>query len=397
MRAAVPALVVTLEVSVMSSGRPLEVTWPGILAGVGYLVAVFVLGVVLARQPGATDGSRQDVAGRASTLSTQVSAVNSLLGLSTVVLLYGVSRTTSVAVGNAPQVVAYPWFPWWLAFVATLALAWRTVVRLRRRGGHPAIARVEVRTLLIVGALTIFMTTAFLPGALGPFQGFDDAEYLAGPQLVFGHGLTPWSQFVPFHGLLFDVFGSALGMVVFGNTRRARWPANRCSSSRPCGSGSTSWPWYFFTRRRLFAAAFAVAVTAGVFGAGIDYRWLLLPYLFVALHKAIRTDTRGWTALFTVAVLVQAILVPESDLITASLLATLVLFELATRLGARRCARRCLAPAGASPRSWCPGRCSGCTCWRPAPWAPLSTTTAPSYPSATGSREASRSATVGSS
>ncbi|HUI02700.1 MAG TPA: hypothetical protein VLZ77_04110, partial [Acidimicrobiales bacterium] len=330
-RASLPALVVALEVSVVSSPRARDVSAGGIVAGAAYLVVVVVLGLLLLRLQARPGAARQGPAWSARALATTMSAVDSILGVTTVFLLYGVSLRTSIAVGTAPRVVHYPWFPLWLAVVASLALGWWTVGALRRRTGHAAIVGVEARTLTIVGAIAIFMTTASLPGALGGFSGFDDAQFLAGPQLVFVHGLTPWSQFVPFHGLLFDVFGSVVGMVVFGNTRWGAVAGQSLFLLPATWLALYVMAVHFLKRWRMFVAAFTLAVVLGVFGGFVDYRWLFLPYLFVALDKVLRTASRGWTILFTVGVIAQAVLVPEGDLITVSVLVVVALFELATR------------------------------------------------------------------
>ena len=332
-RLAPPALVVALEVSAARSPSITTMTHTGIAAGVAYVVLAIALAAALVRLQGAPPRA-QHRRRSVGELATALSPVNALFGLVVVLLLFGVSNNTAIAVGTNSRIVRYPWFPLWLAIGATAVLAWWTIRGLRRGEGHlrgERAERGERRTLIVVvGSVGVFMTMAHFLGGAGPFSGFDDAQYLAGPQLLFDHGLTPWSQFVPFHGLLFDVFGGGFGMVIFGNSRWGAGVGQTLFLGPITWIGLYLFGAYFLRRHRILVAGLAVAIPLGAFGLFTDYRFLLYPFVFMGLCKALETRSPRWSVAFTVLVLIDAIVVPETDLIMAVLLLTIVIFDLST-------------------------------------------------------------------
>lgn len=330
-RATLPAIVISGEVSIQRSSQVTLITHSGIVAGIGYLVAVVVLGVILHSVSVRAGHGRARQRSLAANLPVAMSTVNAVLGLTVIPLLYGVSGSTSITVGSATHVVRYPWLPLWLVVLLSAGAAWWTM-RSLRKGTSPWDARhTEARTLMIaVGSIAVFLGTANFPGGLTTFSGFDDSQYLAAPQLIFGHGLLPWSQVLAFHGLLYDVFEGALGMAVFGNNRWGVTAGQQLLLTPATWIGFYLMGAYFLRRQRILATALVLAIILGFVGY-IDIRWLLYPFLFIGLDKVLRKRSTWWSVVFTVAVSVQAIVVPESDLITAILLLIVPVFEFCTR------------------------------------------------------------------
>jgi hypothetical protein len=330
-RVSLPALVIAAEVGVERSPHAILITGSGWASGVLYVLAVVALGMLVHRLGVKARHRRTVPPDLVRNLPAAMSAVNAVLALVVIPLLYGVSVSTNVTVGHASHVVRYPWFPLWLVVLASAGLGWWTVAKLRRVINQRGVAEVETGTLtLIVGSVAILLGTAVLPGALGAFSGFDDSQYLAAPQLVFAHGLLPWSQILAFHGLLYDVFSGAFGMVIFGHSRWGVAAGHGLLLIPATWIGLYLMGVHFLRRNLLLSMTLALAIILGFIGT-VDNRWLIYPYLFIGLDRVLRKRSASWSVIFTVSVIIQAVVVPETDLITVVLLVTVFLFELATR------------------------------------------------------------------
>ena len=180
------------------------------------------------------------------------------------------------------------------------------------------------------------------------FGAFDQAQSLASAQLTFGHGLFPWRDLYVIHGVFGDILSGQLGMSVF---QASRWGS---------ASGFTLFLipllWvslyvftaYFARRNRLVAGALVVVavlwLTGGRLGGGglllsTDvtkyaqgfFRFAFLPLVLILFDQTIRRRSRAWCAGFMAALVAQAILVPETALMAAGILLTLIAFEWLSR------------------------------------------------------------------
>ena len=334
-RIVLPVVTVLIELAVIQSPNHPTSSVIELLAAAVYLAAVllFTLGFRFF-----TPGSGLAHADKAnpqrtgsSTVRTSLARANSLVAIAVVPLLYFVSRSTSVGVGSRSHLVHYPWLPWWLVTLLTLLCLFLWLWRDLRATGPDASHGLEAGILTwAVGPVLLFLVVAVFPGAFGTFGGFDDAQFLAAPQLIFYHGLFPWRDIYVLHGLLADVFDGKIGMVLFGNTR---WGAN-------AGTTLIVYPasWivlygfaaYFCRRNRLLLAGLTVALACGLI-QGTSVRFLLLPLFFVTFDAVLRRPTwpRSW--LFMATLFIGAILTPEETLFLPCLLIPLVLFEVTGR------------------------------------------------------------------
>ena len=254
--------------------------------------------------------------------------INSFCGPAIVLsLLYFVSRATIVTIANPHRVVHYPWVPLWLVVVlVALTVTWCA----RAQWGASAwrsskLVEGSVLTT-VVGCTAVFLTTMSLPSALGTFIGFDDAQFLAGAQLVFVHGLLPWRDIYLLHGLLEDAFSGAIGMGVFSHSR---WGA-------VAGQTMILYPlqcciYYLFTvyfarRNRLVPLIVAILIVGGYLPPLLA-RFVLLPVVLILFDRMIRTRSRFWCFAFSLNLVIQAIVTPEIGLLAVGVAATLVAFE----------------------------------------------------------------------
>jgi hypothetical protein len=323
-RILLPMVAIVIEVSVIQSPRhsirrPVEYLAAGL-----YLVAVLLLAIAFRTFHGRGARSQQP---DGSTFRISIARANSLLAIVVVPLLFFVSRSTTVGVGSQAHLVHYPWLPWWLVGTVTLiCLVLWLRSDLRARGSAHSVD-VEARILTwVVGPVLIFLAMGNLPGAFGAFQGFDDAQFLAGPQLIFQHGFFPWRDIYLIHGLLEDVFDGKIGMVLFGNTR---WGSN---AGIFLLVNPVNWiVLYYFTayfcrKNRLILVALTVAIACGLL-MGLFPRFLLLPIFFITFDAVLRRPTWPRCWLFMATLTIGAILTPEETLFLPCLLIPLVLFE----------------------------------------------------------------------
>ena len=317
-RIGTPALVVWIEVSAGSIATRA-------LSGVGLLAAaLYVFGVLAIAALPLPGPLRRVVAGG---YGERLALVNAISAVAVVPLLFFVSSATSVSVASPAHVVAYPWLPLWLAALCTMAIFCWLILRLR--GGAAARALEGRLLVVVVGTLLVYLCVAGIPGSLGSFGGFDDAQYLAGAQLVFGHGLLPWKDIYLLHGMIEDVFAGQIGFGVFSHSR---WGAM-------AGQAAIVYP-VIFCVYYLFVAYFArrypvaVALAAAVIVAGETtavMRFVFLPLALIALERVLHRPSRGRCATLALLVVLEAICTPEIALMAVGIFGVVVAHDLASR------------------------------------------------------------------
>jgi hypothetical protein len=212
---------------------------------------------------------------------------------------------------------------WLVIFVALASIVW--CARAQRDPSHARSPAFIEGSLLVtvVGSVAILLTTASLPGALGSFQGFDDAQFLAGAQLVFVHGLLPWRDLYFLHGLLEDVFAGAIGMAVFSHSRWGSvagqmmivYPLQACLYYL--------FAVYFARRNRLIPLIMGMLIIGG-YVPGLLARFAFLPLILILFDKMLRTRSRFWCFLFSLNLVIQSIVTPEIGLLALGVAVTLV-------------------------------------------------------------------------
>jgi len=334
-RLVLPGFAVAVSTGVIASGHGTSLGAWGIAAGVGYCAVVLAVTRVWRGRGTACSGA------------ALVAAVNGGGALVVIPLLYFVSRSSSVLVRSDDHLQRYPWLPLWVMIPVLVVLCVWYRLRLRSAGSVLHAVRDLEATVLtyIVGVALLLVLIARLAGPLNTtFAAFDQAQSLASAQLTFGHGLFPWRDLYVIHGVFGDILAGQLGMSVF---EPSRWGS---------ASGFTIFLipllWvsmyvsaaYFARRNRLFVAGFVAVVvlwlTSGrLAGAGLllgrdvmgyaqgYFRFAFLPLVLIVFDQTIRRRTRGWCVGLTAALVVQAIVVPETLLMAAGILATLVCLE----------------------------------------------------------------------
>jgi hypothetical protein len=170
---------------------------------------------------------------------------------------------------------------------------------------------------------------SFLPGALGTFGAFDDAQYLAGPQMVLHQGLFPWRDVFLLHGLIEDFGSGVIGLSVFGNTR---WGG---AAGLNMFVAPLQWIllYYFsafFCRRNRWVLVLVVlAASTGLLIIAAN-RFILLPVFLLVLYRVIVRPTVVSCILFTSVLFVGAVLTPEMALFVVCSYVVLAVFEATT-------------------------------------------------------------------
>jgi hypothetical protein len=320
LRLVVPAGVVALGVSTRTTTR--SVTEAGIVAGLLYLIIVGAVALLWAVfQQGDSPlwpATRRSLA-----------IVNGVAGaVAAVLALWSASSNTSVHILSDNRVTHWRWLPAWLAIVGVLAVIGWAAWQLRRR---VAASLVEYRLLsVIVGSVAVFLFIAGLPGGLGHFQGFDDAQAPAGAALL-SDGLFPWRDLSFIHGLWPDVLRTTFGFAVFGDSRWGATAGDVALLSPICWVSLYLLVVWLARGNGLFVFGFVAVVLSGQLGA-LDLRFVLVPVTAVLLGETLRRRGDAWTAALTFVLFAQAVLVPETSYLVASSLLVVVLCDVVHRV-----------------------------------------------------------------
>ncbi len=333
LRLALVGAVVAVEVSAAQSARQRVVTVWGL--GCGVLFVLTVLGTAWWLRPWLGGAGEDHEGGKPLSWAGAIARVNGVAALVVIPLAYFVSRSSSVYVSSTHQIAHYPWLPLWFVLAATAGvLGWRLRGLFSVRSG-PDLRRFERETLVwVVGPVMLWLSAARLPESLGRFIGFDDAQNLAAPELVFHAGQFPWRDLFFIHGLLGDVLNGWVGQVVFVHSR---WGS-------AAGLDALVYPItavilygfvaYFSRGGALLPLLFGVSVVLGAFLPVIDRFWPL-PILLILLDLVIGRGTWGWCAALSGALVIESILTPETGLMALGVAATVVLFDLSHSTGWR--------------------------------------------------------------
>jgi hypothetical protein len=348
-RLLLPAGVVMLEASTHSTLTTARIDRLAIICALCYLVGVFALaGLLIWRRRGAgTLVSQARIA---------IAEVNGVAGAAAAVVgLWFVSRHSVVLVLSDHTARGWPWLPSWLALFGVLAIIGWAAWRLRA-GVNPV--HVEGRLLtVVVGSVLVFLTFSVLPGQLGAFAGFDDAQDLAGANLL-NHGLFPWRDLLFIHGLYVDVFRGNIGFALFGDTR---WGVY---AGQSVVLGPMAWVLlYLFVawlsrRNTWFLGGFVVLMLAGTLDQ-LDGRFILVPVVLVLLGETLRRRLLIWCVALISVLFIQAVLIPETTFLVIPALITVLAADLVHRdragglWQALQCSRWCAQTGVVLLVAWC--------------------------------------------
>jgi hypothetical protein len=271
-------------------------------------------------------------------LEAVLAGVNAVLATLTVLGLAWVSAGTKVTVSSDGTVHHYPWFPWWLGALVTIALL-AAVIRAIRTS---AVARtIEHRVLvLVVAPVLLFLFVAVLPGAPGDMDTFHEGEQLGAAHLTAA-GRFPWRDLLFIHGPLGDVLQPLLNMHVFGDTRWGNLAGEAVLSKPASVVALFLLCAYLFRDNWLFLVGTQVAIVTGwVFALQVQSsRLLFVPIVIILLATLLRRPTWPRAIAFTTLLLVQTVLTPEGSYMVPAYLGAVVLYELVHRQGFTRTIR----------------------------------------------------------
>jgi hypothetical protein len=300
-----------------------------VAAGVTYVVLVAVVAELWARR---TDEQRWRA----------LSTVNGVGGAVAAVLsLWFVSANTVVQTATGTR--SWPWLVWWLPVLGVVAIGWWSARQLR--GGRAA-RDVELTLLtVVVGAIALFLAMSVLPGPITYFQGFDDAQEMAGASL-FARGYIPWRNMQFVHGLFPDVLTGSLGRAIFGDSI---WGVRAIHSVIliPVFWVSVYLFAVWVSRRNPWFLAPTFLVGASILRPLLQWtphvsqppgvllqwseRFIGLPLALIVLGETLRRRSVAWAVGLTLLLFAEALLVPETIVLAAPALACVVAAELVHR------------------------------------------------------------------
>lgn len=318
----VPAAVVFVAVS--SASRQPD-TSSRVVGGIA--AALYVLAVVgIARGAARLQLEKQ---GASSSSSLEwMSRLNATGGAYVAIAsLWFVSQRSTVFVVADGGVDQKSWLPWWLALGAAVAVGAGAWTLSRRGFGTPRIERCSM--VGVVGSTLVFLSKSKLPGALGPFQGFDDAQELAGAALL-ARGQSPWDNLLFIHGLYEDVLRGTFSFVVF---EWSRWGSAAASSVILAPLG---WVVMYLLaawagrKNHWFVIASGILLVSGLL-PNLNGRFFLLPLALILLGETLARRSRPWCFALMLAMIAHAILVPETIILLVGLLPALLIADYAQR------------------------------------------------------------------
>jgi hypothetical protein len=270
-----------------------------------------------------------------------LAAVNGVGGAVAVVLsIWFVSAHTVVRTVTGTR--SWPWLIWWVPVLGVIAIVWWAARQLRN--GRAA-RDVELTLLtVVVGAVALFLAISVLPGQITFFQGYDDAQEMAGASL-FARGYFPWRDVLFVHGLFPDVLTGSLGRAIFGDSI---WGvvAIHTVVLIPLFWVSTYLFGVWVSRRNpWFLAAVFLCVVLGL-GPLLEWersmgevvpilqwpeRFLGAPIVFIVLGETLRRRSVKWVTGLTLLLFVEEILVPETVFVVATALPCVVAADIVHR------------------------------------------------------------------
>ena len=294
---------------------------------------------------------------RSRTIAEVASLVNTLVAPLTIALLYGVSESTQVTVAASGAVYHYPWLPAWLAGALTVGVLVWLARGLLRSITHTDLGDLERRALvLVVAPVGLFLLVAFLPGAIGTMNLFEEGQVLAGAEIV-RDGAFPWRDLLVVHGLLHDVGTGLIGSAVIENSR---WGV---IAGEKLLIVPLSWVALYYLCAYLFWSNWLylfgtqlLVITGSIFA--IHYRLGLIPLVLLLLAALLHRPTVVRAVAFTTLLFVQVVVTPEALWAIPAYLLVIFLFEFFYRDRRRRLAesfRRTwlvVASAGALALAW---------------------------------------------
>ena len=324
-RILLPAMLVVLACGARTGHTDLL----AVAAGVAYVVLVAIVAEVWARR---SDEQRWRA----------LSTVNGVGGAVAAVLsLWFVSAHTVVQTATGTR--SWPWLVWWVPVLGVLAIGWWSARQLR--GGRAA-RDVELTLLtVVVGAIALFLAMSVLPGPITHFQGFDDAQEMAGASL-FARGYIPWRNMQFIHGLFPDVLTGSLGRAIFGDSIWGVRAIHTVILIPVFWVGvylfavwvSRRRPWFLAPTflvgvsilRPLLAWTPDVSQPPGVLLQWSE-RFIGLPLALIVLGETLRRRNVAWAVGLTLLLFAEALLVPETIVLAAPALACVVAAELVHR------------------------------------------------------------------
>lgn len=244
--------------------------------------------------------------------------------------LWLASRRTVVVLQNGTS-HHWQWLPWWLAALGAAA-AWVWIAHQLRRGRESGPTEQRLR-YVVLGSAAMYLIVAAIPGPVGSFQGFDDAQNLTGAALL-QRGYFPWRDFTFIHGFWTDVVSALIGFHIFEPTS---WGSQAGTDLvlRPLLWVALYLLGVWTARRGALVVLGTLALAAtGILGG--DPRLIAVPLTLILLGKALSSRRLAWTSALAVVLFIEGVMVPETDYLVIAAFAVLVAAELVHRQPGQR-------------------------------------------------------------
>jgi hypothetical protein len=247
--------------------------------------------------------------------------------------LFLVSATVGVEQLVDDTVRHFPWIPWWLAVGVTgaaLGWVWWRGSRATTEADHRAVERATLLYLAVPVALLLIL--GFLPGALGRMDVFHEGEHLGAAHLT-SLGWFPWRDLISTHGPLEDSLFPLLSIILVEDSRWGDWAAQTLLLIPLTFVSLYLLAAWAFKRNWAFVSAIAITIAGSklLLAESSQVRYVFWPLMLVLLGVVLIQGRRWLSALLGIALVAQAVLVPELTYCIPACAIVVVLYDLAHR------------------------------------------------------------------
>lgn len=267
---------------------------------------------------------------RVRSTRTNVSAINALVACATVLGISLISHRTSVTTVSDGAQHTFEWFPLWVGIGLTALLVGLVLRALwigRSRNREPT--HVERRAVFLMAVpVFIILVVAHLPAQLTPidYSTFEIGQRVA-PVSFMQLGEFPWRDWVSIHGLFVDGLSESFGYYL---VQSSEWgaAAGQTLILLPMAYVAV----YYFVYR-VAGASWALLAAAGLLVlqpsvVTFDLRFFATPLLLLLLWATFDRDGWAWPVTLGFALLVNAVLVPESAFVLVACATAVVVHDL---------------------------------------------------------------------
>jgi hypothetical protein len=265
------------------------------------------------------------------TVSEALAALNATVASFGLLGVAVASESIHVDVESLGHPVAYDIAPFWALLAVAVGVA-ACVGVFVWRGPAPRAGVVERWAMLVVCLpVFVYLTIAWVSGALAAPDLFHEGERLGGADLVFNEGEFPWRDVLFAHGVYYDSVFPALNTAAIDASRWGQDAAIHLIERPLLWLTTLGVCIYLFRRNWVFLLGSVSLLLFGWFDGLDNTRMMVVPVALLGLAALLARPTWPRAFLLMAVTIVQAVAVPEATFYSAATWFVVVAYELTSR------------------------------------------------------------------